>query len=256
MKIISWNVNGIRAVIKKDFMTQFEAMNADIFCIQETKAQNDQVTETLAGIKGYHLYTTSATRKGYSGTAMLSKTEPFHIAYGIGIDEHDQEGRTITAEFGQFYIVNVYVPNSGSELLRLNYRQQWDKALLDYLKQLEKKKPVIICGDFNVAHQAIDLAHPKENYNKAAGYTQIEIDGMDHFTQNGFIDTFRYLYPNKEKAYSWWSYRAGARIKNVGWRIDYFLISTVLTKQLKDSFILSDFMGSDHCPIGIIIDEE
>jgi exodeoxyribonuclease III len=253
MKIISWNVNGLRAVVKKDFCSQLKSINADVFCIQETKAQDDQVKEALADLRGYCLYSTSAVRKGYSGTAILSKIEPINVAYGIGIEAHDGEGRVITAEFSDFFVVNVYVPNSGSELVRLDYRQEWDKALYDYLKKLEQRKSVIICGDFNVAHQPIDIAHPAANYNKSAGYTQKEIDGMDRFTNGGFIDTFRYLYPDKKEAYSWWSYRFNARAKNVGWRIDYFLISETLKSQLKEALILPEVEGSDHCPIGIVL---
>lgn len=253
MKLVSWNVNGIRAVMKKDFVKSLEIINADILCIQETKAQDEQVDETLAGIQGYHILRSSAVRKGYSGTAMLTRNEPLTVKYGLGIEEHDQEGRTITAEFDDFYMICVYVPNSGQELARLDYRATWDKALADYIKQLEKNKPVIICGDFNVAHEAIDIARPKENYNKSAGYTQKEIDGMDRFIGNGMIDTFRHLYPEKKEAYSWWSFRGGAREKNIGWRIDYFLISQNLLPQLEDAFILNTIQGSDHCPVGIIM---
>lgn len=252
MKIISWNVNGIRAIMKKDFMSQFKEMDADIFCIQETKAQDDQTTEALAGIEGYELYTTSAVRKGYSGTAILSRTKAISVRYGIGIEPHDQEGRVITAEFEQFYMINVYVPNSGSELARLDYRTEWDVSFFEYLKELEKNKPVVICGDFNVAHKDIDIARPKSNYNKSAGFTQKEIDGMDRFTQGGLIDTFRHFYPDLAEAYSWWSYRAGARQKNIGWRIDYFLVSESFLPEVKDAFILSELIGSDHCPVGIV----
>lgn len=249
MKFISWNVNGVRAAMKKDFLNQFKAMDADFFCLQETKAQDDQVKEALSEIDGYHVYMTSAVRKGYSGTAILSKQEAISVSYGIGIEEHDQEGRVVCAEYDRFYLVNVYVPNSGSELARLDYRSEWDKAFYEYLKGLETIKPVIVCGDFNVAHTAIDLARPKPNYNKSAGYTQTEIDGMDRFVNGGFVDTFRYFYPTTTEAYSWWSYRGGARAKNVGWRIDYFLVSQSLKESLKSAAILADQMGSDHCPI-------
>lgn len=225
MKIISWNVNGIRAVAKKGFNDIVYKLNPDIICLQETKAQDDQVQEALSDLKGYHIFSNSADRKGYSGVAILTKIKPLSIAPDMGIDEHDKEGRVLTAEFDDFYLTVVYVPNSGSELIRLGYRQTWDKAFLEYLKALEKKKPVIVCGDFNVAHKAIDLARPKENYNKSAGFMQEEIDGMDAYTSNGFVDTFRYLHPDKTDAYTWWSFRGGARQRNVGWRIDYFLVS-------------------------------
>ena len=253
MKIISWNVNGLRAIIKKDFAAQLKSIDADVFCFQETKAQDDQVAEAMSAITGYHLYYASAERKGYSGTAMLCKEEPLSVTRGIGIAEHDTEGRVITAEFPQYYVIDVYVPNSGAELARLDYREEWDKALFDYLKKLEQHKPVVICGDFNVAHEPIDIARPKENYNKSAGYTQKEIDGMDRFLQGGFTDTFRHFYPDLKDAYSWWSYRFNAKAKNLGWRIDYFLISNMLVPQLKEAFILKEIEGSDHCPVGIVL---
>jgi len=253
MKLVSWNVNGLRAVIKKDFTEQLQSMNPDVLCIQETKAQDDQVKEALTDITGYHIYCTSAVRKGYSGTAMLCKQKPLSVTYGIGIEDHDQEGRVINAEFPEFYFIDVYVPNSGVDLARLDYRQEWDKVLFAYLKKLEEKKPVVICGDFNVAHEPIDIARPKENYNKTAGYTQKEIDGMDRFLNGGFIDTFRHFFPDKKEAYTWWSYRFNAKAKNLGWRIDYFLISQALLPKLQEAFILDHVEGSDHCPIGIII---
>lgn len=253
MKLISWNVNGIRAIAKKSFFDHLQSLQCDILCLQETKAQDDQVAETLSSLDGFHVYSHSAERKGYSGTAILSKTPALNISFGIGIDEHDKEGRVITAEFSDFYLVNVYVPNSGSELLRLDYRQTWDKAFFEFLKNLEKTKPVIVCGDMNVAHKPIDIARPKANYNKTAGFMQEEIDGMDRYTQGGFIDTFRALYPEKTEMYSWWSYRGGARAKNIGWRIDYFLVSESLQQSLKDAFIYPDIDGSDHCPVGIEI---
>lgn len=253
MKLISWNVNGLRAVMKKDFSSQLKSMNADVLCIQETKAQDDQVMEALNGIEGYHIFSYSAERKGYSGTALLSKEQPISVTKGIGVAEHDTEGRVITAEYPTFYLIDVYVPNSGAELARLDYRGEWDKALLGYMKHLEETKPVVICGDFNVAHEPIDIARPKDNYNKSAGYTQKEIDGMDHFLQSGFVDTFRHFYPDLKEAYSWWSYRFHAKEKNVGWRIDYFLISQSLLPDLKEAFILKDIEGSDHCPIGITL---
>jgi exodeoxyribonuclease-3 len=252
MKLVSWNVNGVRAVMKKDFLGSVDAMAPDVLCLQETKAQDDQVAETLESMHGYYLYSNSAVKKGYSGTAILSKKEPLSVSYDIGIEEHDQEGRVIAAEYDDYYLVTVYVPNSGSELKRLPYRQTWDAAFLAYLKALETKKPVIVCGDLNVAHHEIDLARPKQNYNKAAGYMQEEIDGMDNFVNAGFVDTFRYLYPEQIK-YSWWSYRAGARARNVGWRIDYFLCSPSLSEQIKDAEVLDQIMGSDHCPVSLEI---
>ncbi len=251
MKLISWNVNGIRAVAKKDFFESFKEMDADVLCLQETKAQDDQVAETLAPLEGYYIYSNSAVKKGYSGTAIISKTEPLSVTRDMGEEEHDTEGRILCAEYEAFYVVTVYVPNSGSDLKRLGYRQDWDVSFYNYLKNLEEKKPVLVCGDFNVAHKAVDLARPKPNYNKSAGYMQEEIDGMDRFTQGGFVDTFRYKYPDVTDKYSWWSYRAGARGKNVGWRIDYFLSSESLLPKINDAFILNDVMGSDHCPVGV-----
>ncbi len=251
MKIISWNVNGIRAVAKKDFFKDFETMAPDILCLQETKAQDDQVAETLFEIEDYYKYSNSAQKKGYSGTAILSKTKPLSVSADMGIADHDNEGRILCLEYDQFFLVDVYVPNSGSELKRLSYRQTWDEAFYDYLKNLEKQKPVIVCGDFNVAHKAIDLARPQANYNKSAGYMQEEIDGMDRFIGGGFVDTFRHFYPEKTEAYTWWSYRTKGRERNVGWRIDYFLLSPSLIPALSDAFILADVFGSDHCPVGI-----
>lgn len=248
MRLISWNVNGIRAVMKKDFLESFDKMQPDVLCLQETKAQDDQTFEALDAVHGYYMYTNSAVKKGYSGTAIISRTEPLSVTYDMGIDEHDTEGRVIAAEYDDYYLVTVYTPNSGSELKRLAYRQTWDLAFLDYLKALEAKKPVVLCGDLNVAHKPIDLARPKENYNKAAGYMQEEIDGMDNYSAAGFIDTFRYKKPEEVK-YSWWSYRAGARARNVGWRIDYFLTSPSLADRIEDADILNDIMGSDHCPV-------
>ncbi len=248
MKLISWNVNGIRAAMKKEFSKSLEQMQTDIICLQETKAQCDQVASALSEIDGYHLYSNSALKKGYSGVAVLSKQEPLRYFADIGIEEHDQEGRVLTLEFNNFYLVTVYTPNSGNELVRLPYRQQWDRDFLAFVKKLEGDKPVLMCGDFNVAHKAIDLARPKPNYNKSAGYTQKEIDGMDNIVAAGFADTFRHLSPEQVK-YSWWSYRAGARARNVGWRIDYFLASQALMGQVIGADILNDFFGSDHCPV-------
>ncbi len=250
MKLISWNVNGVRAVIKKEFAASLEVMNPDVLCLQETKAQDDQVLEALEDISGYHIFSNSAIKKGYSGTAILSKNEPLRVTEGIGIQQHDQEGRVLTAEFNDYYLVNTYVPNSQNGLKRLPYRQQWDHDMLAYLKELEVKKPVMWCGDLNVAHKPIDLKNDKSNYNKTAGYTQQEIDGMDNYHKSGFIDSFRHLHPEVEK-YSWWSYRMNARERNVGWRIDYFLISELLMPEVKNAFILNEIHGSDHCPVGI-----
>lgn len=247
-RIVSFNVNGIRAIMKKDFEQDMESLNPDILCLQETKAQDDQVSEALKSFESYHIVSNSATKKGYSGTAILSKDKPLEVIYDIGKEEHDDEGRVIAAEYDDYYVVVVYVPNAGSALKRLDYRTTWDEAFLDYLNELEKKKPVIVCGDFNVAHREIDLARPKANYDKHAGFTQKEIDGMDAYTSNGFVDTFRMLHPDEVK-YSWWSYRGGARYRNVGWRIDYFLVSESLKDRVKESEILNDIMGSDHCPI-------
>jgi exodeoxyribonuclease-3 len=251
MHIISFNVNGIRAVVGKSFLKDMLMLQPDIICLQETKATEDQVRESVEMLKGYEVFASSAERKGYSGTAILTKISPKKVTYGMGISDHDQEGRIVCATFENFHLVCVYVPNSGSELLRLGYRQLWDKDFLGYLKELESTKPVVVCGDFNVAHHTIDLARPKENYNKAAGYMQEEIDGINNFISAGFLDTFRYLNPNEVK-YSWWSYRAGAREKNVGWRIDYFLVSHSLIESVKSAEIYNDIYGSDHCPVGII----
>lgn len=252
MKLISWNVNGVRAVAKKGFAEQVKTWNADFICLQETKAQDDEVRQALTDLKDYHLFSSSAVRKGYSGTGMLTRQKPSNVTYGIGINEHDQEGRVVTAEYDSFYVMTAYIPNSGSDLARLEYRQQWDKDFRAYLTGLQKKKPVIACGDFNVAHQPIDLARPKENYNKTSGYTQPEIDGMTALLKSGFVDTYRKLRP-EEVGYSWWSARFGARQKNIGWRIDYFLVSDPLMTSVKDSFIMPGEMGSDHCPVALVI---
>ncbi|MFM7566064.1 MAG: exodeoxyribonuclease III [Flavobacteriales bacterium] len=248
MNIISFNVNGIRAITAKTFLSDMQALNPEVICLQETKATVEQVNETLASMTDYHVFANEADRKGYSGTAILTKSKPLSVTYDMGIAEHDHEGRIVCAEYNAFYLVTVYVPNSGSELARLGYRQQWDRDFLSYLKGLESVKPVLVCGDFNVAHRAIDLARPKENYNKAAGYMQEEIDGMDAFEQAGLLDTFRVLHPEGVK-YSWWSYRAGARQNNIGWRIDYFLTSQSFLPNIKKADILTQVMGSDHCPV-------
>lgn len=248
MRFLSWNVNGVRAAVSKDFIPVIESLKCDVICLQETKAQDDQVLTALQNLDGYYIYPNSAERKGYSGTAVISKIEPISVTSDIGITEHDKEGRVICAEYEEFYLVTVYTPNSGNGLKRLEYRQQWDKAFLAYLQKLEKSKPVIVCGDLNVAHKEIDLARPKPNYNKTAGYTQKEIDGLDNLIAAGFIDTFRHLYPDTIK-YSWWSYRAGARGKNVGWRIDYFLCSASLQEKIQQTGIYDHISGSDHCPV-------
>jgi exodeoxyribonuclease-3 len=252
MKIISFNVNGIRAIVAKNFIQDMKAISPDVICLQETKADAEQVATAVAELSEYQVYANAAEKKGYSGTAILSKKAPISVEYGMGTDEHDHEGRIVKAEFDDFFLVCVYVPNSGSELARLPYRQQWDADFLAYLKKCEKTKPVIICGDLNVAHQAIDLARPKENYNKAAGYMQEEIDGLNRFVEAGLVDTFRNANPEQVK-YSWWSYRAGAREKNVGWRIDYFLASEAFLNRISATEIYNEILGSDHCPVGITI---
>ncbi len=250
MKIISWNVNGIRAVQGKGFAATLAQLDADCLLLQETKAQDDQVLQALQAIDHYQIYSNSAERKGYSGVAILTRKPPLRVIHDIGIDEHDQEGRVIVAEFENFYLLNVYVPNSGDQLVRLDYRQTWDRALLAYLQRLQAEKPVIACGDFNVAHQPIDIARPKANYNKSAGYTQVEIDGFSQFLDAGLVDSYRHLHPDSI-AYSWWSYRANARENNIGWRIDYVLASQSLVGQIRQAFILPEITGSDHCPVGI-----
>ncbi|HLW33646.1 MAG TPA: exodeoxyribonuclease III [Aequorivita sp.] len=253
MKIISWNINGIRAITKKDFFEDISKMDPDILCLQETKAQDGEVEESLSEMTGYHQYYNSADRKGYSGVAILSKTKPISITNDMGIEEHDTEGRVQCAEFKNFYLVNVYVPNSGQELVRLDYRQKWDVDFRNYLENLKKMKPVILCGDLNVAHQAIDLKNDKANYNKTAGYTQIEIDGMDNLLDTGFVDSFRHFHPDTV-AYTYWSYRFKARERNTGWRIDYFLVSDSLVDKIEKVEILSEYYGSDHCPIQLKIE--
>ena len=253
MKIVSWNVNGIRAIVKKDFFEYIKQLNPDILCLQETKAQDAEVEKALLQLSDYKQYYNSAEKKGYSGTVILSKTEPLSYTKDLGITQHDTEGRLQCAEYEYFYLVNVYVPNSGQKLDRLQYRKQWDLDFRDYLKKLEKTKPVIVCGDFNVAHQAIDLKNDTSNYNKTAGYTQVEIDGMDDLINTGFVDAFRYFHP-KNIAYTFWSYRFKSRERNTGWRIDYFLVSNALIDNVKTVDILSEYFGSDHCPIRLEID--
>ena len=245
MKLISWNVNGIRACVQKGFLDFFQEADADIFCIQESKMQEGQLELEL---DGYHQYWNYAEKKGYSGTAIFTKTEPISVQYGIGIEEHDHEGRVITLEFEEFFVVTVYTPNSQDELKRLDYRMQWEDDFLAYLKKLEEKKPVIFCGDLNVAHQEIDLKNPKTN-RRNAGFTDEEHGKFSEILKAGFIDTFRHFYPDAEGIYSWWSYRFSARAKNAGWRIDYFCVSESLKERLADARILTDVMGSDHCPV-------
>lgn len=253
MRLISWNVNGIRAAIKKDFLSSLQEMQPDVLCIQETKAQDEQVITALGEEHGYEVVPHSAERPGYSGTAMFSREKPLSVDFGLDIDQHDREGRVITAEFDGFFLVTVYTPNSGSELKRLEYREQWDRDFRKHVEQLEKKKPVVICGDLNVCHRPIDIARPKANYNKSAGYTQTEIDGLDHLLNAGYIDSFRHLHPDTVK-YSWWSLRAGARARNVGWRLDYFLVSEKLADRIRKAEILNEVYGSDHCPVVLELD--
>ena len=253
MKIVSWNVNGVRAQIKKNFVNEVRDSQADIYCIQETKAQDDQVAEALKDLDDYYMYSHSAVKKGYSGVAIISKEEPIKVTRNIGIEEHDQEGRVISAEYKDFILVNVYVPNSGSGLKRLDYRATWDMAFAEYLTKLHKKKKIIVTGDFNVAHTEIDLARPKSNYNKTSGFTQTEIDGLEGIHGIGLIDSYRALHPDKIQ-YSFWSARQRARLTNVGWRIDYFLVDKRLKKQIKTATIDDQIMGSDHCPISVSLD--
>lgn len=251
MKLISWNVNGIRACVGKGFQEFFKEADADIFCIQESKMQAGQLDLDLPG---YHQYWNYAEKKGYSGTAVFTKKEPLSVVNGIGIEEHDKEGRVITLEFEEFYMVTVYTPNSQNELARLDYRMVWEQEFLSYLKKLEKGKPVIVCGDMNVAHKEIDLKNPKTN-RKNAGFTDEEREKFSILLDSGFIDTYRYFYPEQEGIYSWWSYRFKAREKNAGWRIDYFLVSEILKDKLKDAKILTQVMGSDHCPVELDIED-
>ncbi|MBC8590933.1 exodeoxyribonuclease III [Wansuia hejianensis] len=249
MKLISWNVNGIRACVKKGFLDYFKEVDADIFCLQETKLQEGQIDLEL---EGYYQYWNYAEKKGYSGTAIFTKVEPISVYYGMGIDYHDNEGRMITAEYDDFYLVNVYTPNSQRELARLEYRMKWEDDFRSYIKDLDNKKPVIICGDLNVAHKEIDLKNPSSN-RKNAGFTDEERGKLTELLDEGFIDTFRYFYPDKEDAYSWWSYITRARERNAGWRIDYFVASEKLKDRLKSADIHNHILGSDHCPVELII---
>lgn len=249
MKFISWNVNGIRACMTKGFMDFFKEVDADIFCLQETKLQAGQIEMDL---EGYHQYWNYAEKKGYSGTAIFTKKEPISVAYGLGIEEHDKEGRVITLEFDAFYFITVYTPNSQTELARLSYRMTWEDDFKKYLKKLEEKKPVIFCGDLNVAHKEIDLKNPKTN-RKNAGFTDEERAKFTELVNDGFIDTFRYFYPEMEGIYSWWSYRFKAREKNAGWRIDYFMVSSSLKDRLESAKIHTEIYGSDHCPVELVL---
>ncbi len=249
MKLISWNVNGLRAIMNKDFLDNFKQINADIFCIQETKLQEGQIDFNP---EGYNVYWNSAVKKGYSGTAVFSKIKPIKVEYGIGKEEHDQEGRVITLEFEEFYLVNCYTPNSQRELTRLDYRMKWEDEFKSYLKKLDTKKPVILCGDLNVAHNEIDLKNPSTNRHNA-GFTNEEREKMTELLNNGFVDSFRYLYPDTKDVYSWWSYMFHAREKNAGWRIDYFIVSDKIKNQIEDSKILTQILGSDHCPVELDI---
>ena len=250
MKLISWNVNGLRACRDKGFLDFFKEVDADVFCVQETKLQEGQIDLELPG---YYQYWNYAEKKGYSGTALFTKKEPISVRYGIGVEEHDHEGRVIAAEFEEYFVVTVYTPNSQRELARLDYRMQWEKAFLQYLKKLEETKPVIFCGDLNVAHKEIDLKNPKTN-RKNAGFTDEERACFTKVVENGFVDTFRYFYPDLKDMYSWWSYMGQARAKNVGWRIDYFVVSECLKDRLTDAKIHMQVMGSDHCPVELTLE--
>ncbi|MGP1467057.1 MAG: exodeoxyribonuclease III [Porphyromonadaceae bacterium] len=249
MKLISWNVNGLRACVGKGFEESFKMMDADFFCLQETKMQEGQLDLNFDGYRSYWNY---ADKKGYSGTAIYTKHEPISVAYGIGIDEHDHEGRVITLEMENFFLVTAYVPNSQDGLKRLDYRMRWEDDFLAYLKRLDKKKPVIVCGDLNVAHEEIDLKNPKTN-RKNAGFTDEEREKFTHLLSQGFIDTFRYFYPDTTDAYSWWSYRFRAREKNAGWRIDYFVVSERLAEKIEGATIHNQVFGSDHCPVELTL---
>lgn len=246
MKFVSWNVNGLRACVQKGFLDIFKQMDADFFCVQETKLQEGQISLELPD--GYYDYWNYAQKKGYSGTAIFTKHQPLEVTYGVGIEEHDQEGRVLTLEYDNFYLVTCYTPNAQSELARLSYRMEWEDAFLKYLDDLKQKKSVICCGDLNVAHQEIDLKNPKANH-KNAGFSDEEREKFSVLLSHGYIDTFRYFYPDIEQVYSWWSYRFRAREKNAGWRIDYFLVSEDLKEKLTDAKIHSDILGSDHCPV-------
>lgn len=250
MKLISWNVNGLRAIMNKGFLDNFEQINADVFCLQETKLQEGQIDFAP---EGYNVYWNSAIKKGYSGTAVFSKIKPIKVEYGIGREEHDQEGRVITLEYEKFYLVDCYTPNSQRELTRLDYRMKWEDEFKSYLKKLDTKKPVILCGDLNVAHNEIDLKNPSTNRHNA-GFTNEEREKMTELLNSGFVDSFRYLYPYTKDVYSWWSYMFHAREKNAGWRIDYFIVSDRIKEKIEDSKILTQIFGSDHCPVELDIE--
>lgn len=250
MKLISWNVNGLRAIMNKGFLDNFEQINADVFCLQETKLQEGQIDFAP---EGYNVYWNSAIKKGYSGTAVFSKIKPIKVEYGIGREEHDQEGRVITLEYEKFYLVDCYTPNSQRELTRLDYRMKWEDEFKSYLKKLDTKKPVILCGDLNVAHNEIDLKNPSTNRHNA-GFTNEEREKMTELLNSGFVDSFRYLYPYTKDVYSWWSYMFHAREKNAGWRIDYFIVSDRIKEKIEDSKILTQVFGSDHCPVELDIE--
>lgn len=252
MKLISWNVNGLRACLNKGFEDFFRQEDADVFCLQETKLQPEQVE---IAFEGYHQYFNSAVKKGYSGTAVFCKQEPVCVTFDMGIEKHDSEGRVITVEFEKLYVVTVYTPNSQKELARLPYRMEWEEDFREYLLKLNEKKPVVVCGDLNVAHKEIDIKNPKSN-TKSAGFTMEERDKMTKLLDSGFVDTFRYKYPEAKDVYTWWSYMFHAREKNVGWRIDYFLASEQLKEHITDSLIYMDVMGSDHCPVGLILEDK
>ena len=254
LHLVNWNVNGIRSIIKKDFLKDVKTMDPDIICFQETKAGAEDARSALQLIEGYHVYVNaSKARKGYSGTAILTKKEPMTVTFDMGIEEHDQEGRVITAEYPTYFLVTVYTPNAGEALARLDYRERWDKDFNEYISWLGRRKPVIVCGDLNVAHQPIDIARPKENYNRSAGFTQREIDGFTRLLEAGFVDTFRRFYPEEVK-YTYWNFVTSGRVKNVGWRIDYFLVAESLLDKVKDAMIYNEFHGSDHCPVGLKIE--
>lgn len=250
MKFISWNVNGLRACVDKNFMEDFKSLDADFFCLQETKLQEGQIELDLPG---YYQYWNYAVKKGYSGTAIFTKHEPISVTYGMGIEEHDQEGRIITLEYADFYLVTCYTPNSKQELERLDYRMVWEDAFRDYLSNLAKKKGVIVCGDLNVAHKEIDLKNPKTNHHNA-GFTDEERNKFTELLEAGFVDSFRYFYPDQESIYSWWSYRFKSREKNAGWRIDYFVVSENIKDRMKDASIHNEVFGSDHCPVELVFE--
>ncbi|QOI97754.1 MAG: exodeoxyribonuclease III [Flammeovirgaceae bacterium] len=254
LHLVCWNVNGIRSIIKKDFLKDIKTLNPDMLCLQETKASVEEVKNVLELLPGYRGFVNSSkARQGYSGTAIITKTEPLAVTYDMNYAEHDQEGRVVTAEYPWFFLVTVYTPNSGEGLKRLDYRERWDEEFRKYLVELQQKKPVVVCGDLNVAHQPIDIARPKDNYNKSAGYTQREIDGFQRLLDAGFVDTFRHFHPEAVK-YTYWNYMFNARARNVGWRIDYFLVSKELLPSVKQAMIYNEYFGSDHCPVGLRVE--